>query len=87
MKNAILIVLIAIDVLLLAILTMLLQPNGGYKAAQPSLRSRQAAVGRAVLQAARRDPTVAVVVRAAVQAAPEDDRALASTLLFDLQQP
>ena len=80
MMLAILAVLLVIAVLLLAILYLLFQPGGSYTAAQPSLRSRQAAVGRAVLDAARRDPTIAAMFQAAVQAASEGDRALASEL-------
>ena len=86
MKLAILAVLLVIAALLLAILILLFLPGSNYKASQPSLRSQQAAVGRAVLEIAQHDPAVAEMVRAAVRAAPEDDRALASELIDGLPQ-
>ena len=56
MKLAILAVLLVIAALLLAILILLFLPGSNHKAAQPSMRSRQAAFGRAVLEAAQHDP-------------------------------
>ncbi len=87
MKIAILVVVLGMTALLLAILYMLFQPCDGSKAPQPSLRSRQAAVGRAALELAQHDPAVAAMVRAAVRAAPEQDQVLASKLISELPQP
>lgn len=87
MKIAILSSLLVVIVLLLAIFYLLFQPGRSYQASKPSLRSKQAAVGRAVLEAARSDTVTAKVVLAAVQAASEEDRALASDLIFGFSEP
>ncbi|WP_338664112.1 hypothetical protein VQH23_02880 [Pararoseomonas sp. SCSIO 73927] len=84
MKLAILCALLLVVVLLLTMFYLLFQPGRTYQSSQPSLRSRQAAVGRAVLEAARNDTSTALMVRAAVQAAPEEDRTLASDLITAL---
>ena len=86
MKAAILVTLLVIAVLLSALLYLLFQPGAGYQASQTSLRSRQAAVGRAVLAAAQLDPAVTAMVQAAVQAAPEEDRSLAADLMAALRK-
>jgi len=86
MKIAILSALLVVVVILLTMFYLLLQPGRTYRSSQPSPRSRQAAVGRAVLEAARSDLSTAVTVRAAVQAAPEEDRILAADLIAGLPQ-
>jgi hypothetical protein len=86
MKIAILSALLVVIVLLLTILYMLFQPGAAYQASRPSLGRMQAAVGRAVLEAAQSDPATAAMVRAAVQAAPEEERALASDLIAALPE-
>ena len=80
MKAALVIVLLVV-VVLLTILYMLFQPGAGRRAASPSQRSREAAVGRAVIATARKDLAVAAMVRAAVQAAPQEDQDLAAPFL------
>lgn len=86
MKIAILSSLLVVIILLLAIFYLLFQPGRSYQTSQPSIRTKQAAVGRAVLEAARSDTITAKVVLAAVQAAPEEDRALASDLISGLSE-
>ncbi|MCJ2131333.1 hypothetical protein [Methylobacterium sp. E-045] len=86
MKIAILSALLIFVVLLVTILYLLIQPSRSYQSAQPSLRSRQAAVGRAVLAAAQSDPVITAMVHAAIQAAPEEDRTLASDLITALSE-
>ena len=84
MKATILILLVIAVALLSAILVLLFLPGASYQASGPSLRSRQAAVGRAVLAAARSDLNAAEMVKAAVRVAPDDDRVLAAHLVADL---
>ncbi|MCJ2068864.1 hypothetical protein MKK75_08625 [Methylobacterium sp. J-030] len=86
MKIAILAALLVVIILLLTILYMLFQPGPAYRAGRPSPSRMEAAVGRAVLQAAQSDPATATMVRAAVQAAPDEDRALASELIATFLQ-
>ena len=83
MKVAIIVFLLIVIGALLTIIYLLFQPNAKYQASAPSLLSKQAALGRAVIDAAQRDPAVAAVARASVQAASREDRALASDLLAE----
>lgn len=87
MKAALLIVLLVVVVVLLTILYMLFQPGAGRRAASPSQRSREAAVGRAVIAAARKDLAVAAMVRAAVGAAPQEDQDLAAPFMEATPNP
>ncbi|WP_267425706.1 hypothetical protein [Methylobacterium sp. GC_Met_2] len=86
MKIAILVALLGVIVLLATILYMLFQPGAAHRAGPPSLGRMQAAVGRAVLEAAQSNPATAAMVRTAVQASPEEDRSLASELIATLPE-
>ena len=86
MKTAIIVSLLVIIALLLVLLYLLFQPGANYGKAGPSPRSMEAAVGRAVLVAGQADPAVAAIVRAAVQAAPEEDKRLAADLIAKLPE-
>jgi len=86
MKIAIICVLLVFVAILLTMLYLLFQPGRTYRSSQSSPRARQAAVGRAVLEAARSDLLMAEMVRAAVQSATEEDRTLAADLIAELPQ-
>ncbi|TDR90272.1 hypothetical protein [Enterovirga rhinocerotis] len=78
--------LLLVIVLLLTLLYLLFQPGTTYQTSRHSPGRMQAALGRAVLQAAKNDPATATMVRAAVQATSDEDRALAAELIAALPQ-
>ncbi|OJY78589.1 MAG: hypothetical protein BGP09_02205 [Rhizobium sp. 60-20] len=79
------IALLCIAVIILAALYLMFQqPRQSYRVSSPSPLSREAAVGRVVINAAQRDPALAALMRSALQAAPEEDRALAADLIVAL---
>lgn len=86
-RAAILVLLLVAVALLSAILILLFLPGPSFQASGPSRRSREAALGRAVLDAARSDPGTATMVRAAAQSASQQDRELAAPLVADLPMP
>ncbi|MFK0333793.1 hypothetical protein ACIQUB_21980 [Rhizobium sp. NPDC090275] len=74
--------LLCVAVVLMAALYMLFQqPGPSYRVSSSPALAKEAAVGRVIPNAAQRDPVLAALVRSAVQAAPEDDRALAADLI------
>lgn len=67
-----------IVLLLIALYLLFQQPGPSYQTSSAPLMSQQAAIGRAVMDAARKDPAVATMVRDAIKAASPKDQALAA---------